>query len=75
MSQIAVSYIRGCESGICDFCKFYLDAGSCPEKRGGFAGYGQCSIDLTEVTADNGCNEHFVCRICQHDILKHWCCL
>ncbi len=65
---------RGCEYKICDFCLYYIDAGTGTEKRGGFAGHGHCAIDYEETTADAGCYEFFVCGDCQRDILKHWSC-
>ena len=71
--------MRGCEYKICDFCIHYIDAGTkvIPfqyNKRGRFAGHGHCAIDYEETEAWMGCDEHFVCLVCQKDILTHWSC-
>jgi hypothetical protein len=66
---------RGCEYPICDFCKYYIDAGGGSVKRGWFAGHGHCAIDYEETTASDGCEEHFVCGMCQQNILEIWSCI
>lgn len=67
--------IRGCEYRICDFCKFYRDKGSGSPKRGGFAGIGICTVTDEETLASDGCDEYFVCSICQKHILSYWSCI
>lgn len=66
---------RGCDSPICDFCKWYIDASTKSQNRRGFAGHGHCAIDYEETDAWMGCDEYFVCIYCQDDILEHWSCL
>lgn len=50
----------------CDYCKYYKDNGGGPEKRGNFAGVGECLLLGWETLASSFCDE-FICSVCSSE--------